>query len=134
MYGAAKNISPKDSSKLFIFVDEIDRAIKWNDINSWRAADKGFNHLLELSTKNRRLADIERRLDDQMYPLMTTYLSVPSTDKRIFSVYNEIAGEVSSGNSEIAKEKATLFVRDLKSNLQSFLVEVVIPLIGSSNK
>ncbi len=128
---AAQNISPSDNAKLFIFVDEINRAIKWNDFNSWRAADKGFNSLLEANAGNKRLGAIERVVDNQLYILLTTYLSLPSSNKEIFDLYQDIASEVSSGNADMAKEKALQLINVQKKSLRIFLKEVVMPLFGS---
>lgn len=128
---AAQHISPNDNAKLFIFVDEIDRSLKWNDFNSWKAADKGFNRLLEVNAGNKRLGAIEKILDDQLYILLTTYLSFPSSDKAFFGLYQDIASEVSSGNADMAKEKATQFINKQKKCLQIFLQNVVMPLLGS---
>lgn len=131
VYLAAQNISPNDNAKLFIFIDEINRSLKWNDFNSWRVADKGFNRLLEANAGNKRLSAIERVVDNQLYILLTTYLSLPSSNKNIFNIYQDIASEVSSGNADMAKVKAIKFIDEQKKSLRIFLQDVVMPLLGS---
>jgi GntR family transcriptional regulator, rspAB operon transcriptional repressor len=127
---AAQNPSPDLDEKLYIFLGEMNRSLKFKDISSWRAADKGFNHLLEMSACNQRLGYFEQILDNQLYGLLTTYLSVPSTDKSVFDIYDEIAAAISSRNAALAEEKATEFVQELRANLEVFYKEVVIPILG----
>lgn len=128
---ATRNITPDNNAKLFIFIDEINRALKRNDLASWRSADKGFNRVLEISAGNFRLGNFEQILDNQLYRLLTTYLSLPSSNKDIFYLNKEIALAISLGNTSLAKEKALSYVNNLRENLRIFLKELLIPLLGT---
>jgi len=130
---ATKKASTDDLTKLYTFIDEINRSIKWNDLFSWRAADKGFNHLLEVVSGNQRLTYVEQVIDNQLYRLLTTYLSLPNSDKNIFSGYQDIVFAISSGDAPLAMNKAKEFVIELRGNQKKFLQDVVIPLLGPSN-
>lgn len=127
---ATKKITSDQIANLYIFVDEINRSIKWNDLNSWRSADKGFNHLLESICGNQRLGNFEQIVDNQLYRILTTYLSFPNSDKTIFSGYQDIVLAISSGNAISAKEKAKEYTCELRIKLKKFMQEVVIPLLG----
>jgi DNA-binding GntR family transcriptional regulator len=130
---ATKKTTTDDIAKLYIYIDEINRSIKWNDIYSWRAADKGFNHLLEKISGNQQMSNFEQVIDNQLYCTLTTYLSFPNSDKNIFSDYQEVVSAISSGNALQAKEKAKDFVNRLRGNLRGFLQDIVIPLLGPNN-
>jgi DNA-binding GntR family transcriptional regulator len=130
---AALKTTADNIEKLYLFIDEISRSIKWNDLSSWRAADKGFNHLLEIISGNHRLGYVEQVIDNQLYRILSTYLAFPNSDKDIFSSYQDIVFAIGSGNSMQAKEKAIEFVSGLRINLKRFLQDVVIPLLGPNN-
>ncbi len=127
---ATKKITSDQIANLYIFIDEINRSIKWNDLNSLRSADKGYNHLLENICGNQRLSNFEKIIDNQLYRILTTYLSFPNSDKTIFSGYQDIVQSISSGNALLAKEKAKEYTYTLREKLKEFMQDVVIPLLG----
>ena len=130
---ATRKANSNHIAKLYIFIDEIYRSIKYNDLNSWRAADKGFNHLLEYISGNQKLNYFEQTVNNQLYRILTTYLSFPNSDKDIFSGYQDIVLAISSGNATLAKEKAKEYSCVLRANLKKFMKEVVIPLLGQTS-
>jgi DNA-binding GntR family transcriptional regulator len=130
---AARKTTSDDITKLYIFIDEINRSLKWGDLSSWRAADKGFNHLLESISGNQRFSYFEQVIDNQIYRVLTTYLSFPNVDKSIFNSYEDIVSAISTGNVSMAKAKTIEFVDELRGYLKRFLQDVVIPLLGPNS-
>ena len=126
---AAKKMSANDDAKLFLLLDEIDRSLKFNDLRSWRSGDRGFNRLLSFSSGNKRLAYIDEKLNNQLYRIMISYLSLAWSDKGFVNYYSAISARVPSQ----AKSIAVSYISDLQKQLVRFLQDVILPLIGSDS-
>lgn len=122
--------SPDMVIKLLIFIDEMERAIHYNEISSWQAADTGHTQLLFSAAGNGRLTRFHKTLDFQLYRLRRGYMAMQGGQKIRLDGLRSLTLSISSGDADEAEIKALNYCRDLRVELTKVMKQIVIPFLG----